>query len=131
MAIVFHVTLKPDVTPNSLDVDDSGKRNEISRSAAAQELQWVLHGNAASGAFNQQNASTPGFQWVTAPPSGIFSTPEVSSNGNQISINDTNSGPSTQGTWTYILTAVINGQTYSTQVQRLSLTTNNPIIVNK
>jgi hypothetical protein len=124
MAIVFHVTLNTNVTPNSLDVDDSGKRNEISRSAAAQQLQWVLHGNAASGNFT-------GFHWVTvpAPPQTIFSTPVV--NGNQISINDTNTGTNTQGTWMYQLTALINGQPYSTQVQRLSATTNNPIIVNK
>jgi hypothetical protein len=131
MAIVFHVTLKTNVTPNSLDVDDSGNRNQISQSAAAQQLQWVLNGNAASGAFNQQNAATPGFQWVSAPPSGIFSTPTVSANGNQISIDDMNTGAGTKGTWTYKLTAVIGGQTYSTQVQRLSATTNNPIIVNK
>ncbi|MHB1617602.1 MAG: hypothetical protein ACYCOY_07980 [Metallibacterium sp.] len=128
----LHVSLDKSTTPWSLDVDQQGNANHVSRSPSTQTVTWQLIGNAASGSFVALSDPNPGFAWVgTAPAAGIFGTPTPSANGNQMTISDLNNSASTAGTWTYLLRATIGGTVYSTIAASLGATTTNPTIKNK
>jgi hypothetical protein len=128
----LNVTLDTNTSPPAVDVDQHGKGNEVSQSPNAQTIVWQLTGNAASGSFVPMTDSAPGFQWISAPPDGIFGTPTVSQgSGNQLTLTDLNTGTSTQGSWTYILRINVGGTIYSTKTTSLKATTTNPVIINK
>lgn len=113
MANVLNVTLN--TNEQALDVDQRNNANQVNQNANAQTITWQLTGNAATGSFNSMSATPPGFAWKgTAPPSGIFGTPTLAANGNQITMTDSNTSSSTAGTWVYQLNATINGVAYST-----------------
>jgi hypothetical protein len=123
--------VKLDTAKNALDVEDNGAPIPVPRGNSATMLVWQLSGNAAQGSFNPLDAPNPGFKWVgTQPPANIFGPPSRSSNGNEITVSDGNTGAST-GTWHYQLYATINGVQYSTTVLSTSATTNNPAIKNE
>src|SRR4051812_4692003 len=109
------VSLNQSTTPWSVDVDQHGNGNEVDQSASPQTITWHLNGNAANGSFVSLSDPNPGFAWVTAPPAGVFGTPTLSNNGNQLSITDNNPGPSSAGTWTYVLRVNVGGTVYSTK----------------
>ena len=127
----LNVTLDKSSTPWAVDVDQHGKGNEVGKGPGAQTLPWQLTGNAASGAFVSLTDPAPGFAWVSAPPDGIFGTPTLSQNGNQLTMSDLNSSANTSGSWTYRLRINVGGTVYSTNTVSLALTTTNPIIINK
>ena len=128
----LNVTLDTGTSPSAVDVDQHGKDNEVSQGPDAQTITWQLTGNAASGSFVPMTDSAPGFQWISAPPDGIFGTPTVSEgSGNQLTLTDLNTGTSTQGSWTYILRINVGGTVYSTKTTSLRATTTNPVIINK
>ena len=125
------VTLDETKTPWAVDVDQHGKDNEVSQSPNAQMIVWQLTGNAASGSFVALDDPNPGFQWISAPPDGVFSSPSRSQNGNQLTISDTNNSASTAGSWTYRLRVNVGGTVYSTKTLSLAATTTDPVIKNK
>ena len=126
------VTLDTSTNPAAVDVDQHGKGTEVSQGANAQTITWQLNGNAASGSFVSMSANPPGFEWISAPPSGIFGTPTVSQgSGNQLTLTDLNNSAGTQGDWTYILRVNVGGTVYSTKTTSLKATTTNPVIINK
>ncbi len=127
----LNVTLNKSSTPWSVDVDQHGNDNEVSQSPNAQTITWQLTGNAASGSFVSLSDPNPGFSWNSAPPAGVFGTPSLSSNGNQLSITDTNNGANTAGTWTYTLRITVDGTVYSSKTLSLAATDTNPWIKNK
>lgn len=128
----LNVTLDTSTSPSAVDVDQHGKDNEVSQGPSAQTITWQLTGNAASGSFVPMTDSAPGFQWISAPPDGIFGTPTVSQgSGNQLTLTDLNPGTGTQGSWTYILRINVDGTVYSTKTTSLTATTTNPVIINK
>jgi hypothetical protein len=128
----LNVTLDTSTSPSAVDVDQHGKDNEVSQGPNAQTITWQLTGNAASGSFVPMTDSAPGFQWISAPPDGIFGTPTVSQgSGNQLTLTDLHTGTSTQGSWTYILRINVGGTVYSTKTTSLKATTTNPVIINK
>jgi hypothetical protein len=127
----LNVTLDKSTTPWAVDVDQHGKGNEVSQGPNAQTITWQLTGNAASGSFVALTDPAPGFAWVSAPPDGIFGTPTLSPNGNQLTISDLNSSANTAGSWTYRLRINVGGTVYSTSTVSLAATTTNPIIINK
>lgn len=130
--INLNVTLNTSKSPPALDVDQSGNGNQIPQNPSVQTITWHLTGNAATGSFNAQGGSRPGFAWIgTAPASGIFGAPTPSNNGNQLSITDLNNGAGSVGTFTYQLWATINGTAYSTIASLLTGTATNPAIINK
>ena len=132
MTVRLHVTLDKTTTPWALDIDQSGNANHVSRSPNAQDIVWQLTGNAATGSFVAMSDPNPGFGWIgTAPPFGVFGTPTVSTNGNELTISDTNNSPSTTGNFTYVLRANVGGTVYSTISTLPIETTTNPVIVNK
>ena len=126
------VTLDTSTKPAAVDVDQHGKGNEVSQGANAQTITWQLNGNAASGSFVAMSEDPPGFEWISAPPSGVFGTPMVSQgSGNKLTITDLNTSAATQGNWTYILRVNVGGTVYSTKTTSLKATTTNPVIINK
>jgi hypothetical protein len=127
----LNVTLDTNTNPPAVDVDQHGKGNEVSQSPNAQTIVWQLTGNAASGSFVALDDPNPGFQWISAPPAGVFSSPSRSPNGNQLTITDTNNSANTAGSWTYVLRVNVGGTVYSTKTISLKATTTNPVIINK
>jgi hypothetical protein len=127
----LNVTLNQSKTPWTVDVDQKGNDNEVSQGPNAQTITWQLTGNAASGSFVSLSDPNPGFAWISAPPPGVFSSPSLSANGNQLTITDTNNSANTAGTWTYVLRVNVNGTVYSTQTLSIEATDTNPWIKNK
>jgi hypothetical protein len=127
----LNVTLDTNTSPPAVDVDQHGKGNEVSQSPNAQTIVWQLTGNAASGSFVALDDPNPGFQWISAPPAGVFSSLSRSPNGNQLTITDTNNSANTAGSWTYVLRVNVGGTVYSTKTISLKATTTNPVIINK
>jgi len=127
----LNVTLDTNSSPAAVDVDQHGKDNEVSQSANAQTIVWQLTGNAASGSFVPLDDPNPGFEWISAPPAGVFGSPSRSPNGNQLTISDLNNSADTAGSWTYMLRVNDGGTVYSTKTISLKATTTNPVIVNK
>jgi hypothetical protein len=115
----LNVTLDETKTPWAVDVDQHGKDNEVGKSPNAQTIVWQLTGNAASGSFVSLSDPSPGFEWIDAPPAGIFSSPSRSPNGNQLTITDTNNNANTEGSWTYRLRVNVGGTVYSTNTASL------------
>jgi hypothetical protein len=131
MPNLLKVTLDNSTSPPSLDIDQKDNANHVSRGPNAQTITWQLNGNAASGSFNAQNAAKPGFAWVDpAPPAGIFGSPTLSSNGNEITMSDLNNSASTAGDWVYQLGATIGGVVYQSNKTSLTETNTNPSIKN-
>lgn len=128
--MILLVTL--DQASSLLDVSDTGNANQVGRNPNPQNITWQLSGNAATGDFVAMDLAEPGFVWTgTQPPAGIFGTPQVSGNGNQISFSDLNNSASTAGTFYYQLRATIGGVVYATAVTPgLMATTTNPRIIN-
>jgi len=124
------VTLDESTTPWCLDISQHGNVN-VSRSSDRQTITWRLTGNAATGKFNSQQDSPPGFAWIgNAPPAGIFSAPVLGENGKEISISDLNNSAVTSGEWVYQLSAKIDGQVYRSRVTSIIATTTSPMIKN-
>lgn len=131
MPNLLKVTLDNSTSPPSLDIDQKDNANHVSRGPSAQTITWQLSGNAASGSFNAQDAAEPGFAWVDpAPPAGIFGSPTLSSNGNEITMSDLNNSASTTGTWIYQLSATIGGTVYQSKKTSITGQTTNPTIKN-
>ena len=131
------LTVTTQVTSNAssktLDVEDHGAPIGVPQETDATNLVWQLTGTAAQGSFNaitNPPNENNGFYWVDTPPSGVFGTPTLAANGNQVTVTDNNSSnTSAGGPWRYKLNATIGGQQYSTTVST-SATTNNPQIKN-
>ena len=127
----LNVTLDKTQTPWAVDVDQHGKGNEVSQGPNAQTVTWQLTGNAASGSFVPLTSTPPGFEWISAPPAGVFSNLSLSNNGNQLTVSDTNNSANTAGSWTYRLLVNVGGTVYSTETLSLAATTTNPAIINR
>ncbi|MHA6205281.1 hypothetical protein ACXU4B_12720 [Dyella soli] len=123
MPNTLNVSLDENTTPWTVDIDQKNNANHVGQNGAAQTITWQLHGNAASG-------NIISFNWLTAPPSGIFTTPSISSNGNSMTMSDLNNSASTAGDWIYQLTIEVGGNNYSTTASTTTGTTNNPSIKN-
>ncbi len=131
MPNLLKVTLDNSTSPPSLDIDQKDNANHVSRGPNAQTITWQLSGNAASGSVYAQDAAEPGFAWVDpAPPAGIFGSPTLSSNGNEITMSDLNNSASTTGTWIYQLSATIGGTVYQSKKTSITGQTTNPTIKN-
>jgi hypothetical protein len=133
--IMSSITVTTEVTSDSsnqtLDVKDHGAPISVPHEADATNLIWQLTGTAAQGSFNAIDLTDPnsGFYWIDTPPTGVFSTPVLSANGNQITMTDTNNA-SPGGPWRYKLNATIQNVHYSTTSSTPKETTNNPQIKN-
>ncbi|KZC39754.1 MULTISPECIES: hypothetical protein [Rhodanobacter] len=126
----FDVTLDKSMIPWCLDIGQHGNAN-VSRSPDRQTITWRLTGNAATGKFNSQQDSPPGFAWIgKLPPAGIFGDPELGENGKELSISDLNNSAATSGEWVYQLSAKIGDQVYQSRVTSMTATTTSPTIKN-
>ena len=127
-----NVTLDTSVTPNVLDIDDSGGANQVNQNPNPQPITWHLTGNLAQGNFVSMSDPDPGFSWVSNPAPTCFSAATIGANGNSLSINDTHGSSSSNGSWIYMLRVNLNGTVYTTTASTgITATTNNPIIINR
>lgn len=125
------VTLYTKENPQYLDVDQKDNANHVNQSPSAQTITWQLSGDAASGSFNAQTDSKPGFAWIApTPPAGIFGLPTLSQNGNEITMTDLNNSASTAGDWIYQLSATIGGVVYQSNKTSLTQQITDPTIKN-
>lgn len=128
----LNVTLDTSKTPWRVDISNQGNSNEVSRSPNSQTITWQLTGNAASGNFVAMSDPNPGFAWVgVLPPAGVFGTPTVSNNGNQLTLSDLNNSASTAGTYIYMLRVNVGGTVYCSESTELTAVTKDPTIINK
>lgn len=117
---------------NQLDIADNGGQNQISKGPGAQTISWNLTGPLAQGNFVPVTDAEPGFDWIQQPPQGVFGLPQISANGNSLSITDTHSDSSSNGQWIYVIRVAYQGRIYATQYETgVGGTVNNPIIINK
>jgi hypothetical protein len=125
------VTLYTKENPQYLDIDQKDNANHVNQSPCAQTFTWQLSGDAATGSFNAQSTTEPGFAWVDpVPPAGIFGSPTLSPNGNEITMTDLNNSASTAGDWIYQLSATIGGVVYQSDKTSITGQTTNPSIKN-
>ena len=133
MSKTVSVSLDTSVTPNVLQVHDHGGIH-INHASSPQTITWNLTGPLAQGEFVPMSDPEPGFEWVSRPKpsSEIFNTPSIGSNGNSLSIADTNPDRDSHGTWIYKLRVEYNGNTYATTSSAgIEGTSNNPVIINR
>lgn len=119
------VSLDQTTTPWSVDVDEHGNANQVSRSPNSQTITWQLESNAATGTIVN-------FAWLTNPPpaSTIFGPFAIAPNGKQATMSDLNASVATTGSWIYQLTINVGGTNYTT-IAALKIGTNtNPSIKN-
>jgi len=122
------VTLDKNTTPWLVDIDQKNNANQVARSAQSQTITWQLNGNAASGKIVS-------LDWVnqapiTPPPAGIFGSPQISQNGNTMTMTDLNNSAATTGDWIYILKIEVDGQIYQSGQTSITGTATNPSIKN-
>ena len=131
MANNINVTLDAN-NAQRVSVADNGGQNQISKGPGAQTISWNLTGPLAQGYFVPLTDAEPGFDWIQQPPAGIFSQPTISANGNSLSIQDTHTDSSSNGSWIYVIRIVYQGKIYSTTFETgVGGTVNNPVIINK
>lgn len=128
----INVNLDTSVTPHVLNVDDKGGI-KISKNAKPQTISWNLTGNLAKAEFVSLCGNSPGFEWVSDPPpaTGVFSQPQIGSNGNSLNVVDNHPNSHSTGTWIYRLRVLLDGTVYQTTSQvSITSTSKNPIIIN-
>lgn len=132
MPNTLKVTLDKSTNPWCLDIDQKDNANHVSRGPDTQTITWKLEGQAASGSFNSQGGSQPGFAWISnpAPPAGIFGDPVLCSNNNEMTMSDLNNSAATAGDWIYQLSATIGGVVYQSITASITAQTTNPTIKN-
>jgi hypothetical protein len=132
MPNTLKVTLDQSTNPWCLDIDQNDNANHVARGPNAQTITWQLNGQAASGSFNAQGGSQPGFAWVSnpAPPAGIFGDPALGPNNNEMTMSDLNNSSSTTGDWVYQLSATIGGAVYQSNKTSTTAQNTNPTIKN-
>ena len=135
MANIINVTIAS-TNPPLLAVNDAGGQNNVNQSPNPQTIKWQLTGNAAQAAFLPMTSNPPGFSWITKPspqqPNGPFGAPVLGANGNSLTITDDHSGSTTNGSWIYMLRAMLDGVIYTTTASTgIGAGVDNPIIINR
>ena len=133
MANNIQVSLNTTQSQPRLSVDDNGGQNQVNQSPNPQTISFNLTGNLTQGNFQAMDADPPGFKWIDDPPSNVFSTPQVTNNGNQLQFIDTHTGTTTKGQWIYQIAVNYNGSVVTTTdvIEGPGGTINNPVIINK
>ena len=124
MPNLLKVKLDETTNPWTVDVEQKDDANHVPRGSSSQTITWQLHGNAAAG-------DIAWVEWLIQPPSGVFGTPNISHNGNVLTISDLNDSVASTGDWPYQISVTLNHQTYYTPTDSDDGTTSNPTIKNK
>jgi hypothetical protein len=128
----INVSLDTSTGANLLNVVDNGGQNQVNQNPnAATTISWNLTGVLTQGNFVPMTDAEPGFEWITAPPDDLFGTPEISANGNSLSITDDHVDATTSGEWIYLLRVDYDGAVVSTEATLPRGTVTNPVIINR
>ena len=88
---------------SELNVDQSGRANEFCRSDEPYDVQFVLSGTRLGGAeFCHASGDPPAFQWVDAPPPGVFPVMKLQTK-RMLKLLNVNAGNYSVGVWKYQL----------------------------
>jgi hypothetical protein len=108
-------------TAGTLKIDD----HEVSANALKQTIRWELDSSLDLGDFTS-------FTWVD--PTGTTSTfdaPEISADGNSLTIGDHNGPTAKKGGLAYIITVELDGSIYTSNNIQAAALMRDPIIINK
>ncbi len=108
-------------TAGTLKIDN----HEVSANALKQTIRWELDSTLDAGDFTS-------FTWVvpTGTPS-TFDVPEISADGNSLTIGDHNGPTAKKGDLAYIITVDLNGTVYTSRTTEAAMLVKDPIIINK
>lgn len=101
--------------------------HEVFANPLAQVITWNLDPGLKRGDFVS-------FAWTGQPPAaGIFGNPEISADGNSLTLRNLNNDPTkTQGSFGYIITIELDDETYTSgETISTSGVMRDPIIINK
>lgn len=114
--VSIDVTVDLSTTPGTLIIDGNSLNDEttVYENTLAQAIEWnLVLANGQSGTFNALSTSgSSGFSWTSEPAPGtnIFWDYTETQERTQIGVKVWNTGPATEGTWTYKLRATVNDQ---------------------
>lgn len=107
--------------PGTLDIDD----HDVHGNSIKQSIVWQLDKTLEAGNFLS-------FEWQgTVPVPGTFDTPEITPDGNSLTIGVHNGKKENKGSYAYVLTVEFGGRTYTSRTQPPDSTIKDPIIINR
>ncbi|MEO6154235.1 MAG: hypothetical protein ABIP16_00730 [Thermomonas sp.] len=107
--------------PGTLEIND----HEVFQNSLKQVITWKLAKALQSGDFTS-------FAWVDpSNASGTFDTPEISPDGNALTIGDHNGPAGKKGHLAYIITIELGGVSYSSRTSATQQMIKDPVIINR
>ena len=99
--------------------------HEVPQNSLKQVITWKLAKKLRAGDFLS-------FQWVDpSNTSGTFDAPEISADGNSLTIGDHNGPDAKKGNLAYIITFELNGVIYTSRTTSAEGVVKDPIIINR
>lgn len=120
------ITVFEGVDPLTLAIDNI----DVADNSIVQTIVWELDKSLQAGDFT-------GFSWEPdVTNKGAFGNPEISSDGNSLTITNLNHGKAAKGNASYTITVTLNGKKYLSNPIRKSTkgsprTERDPMIINK
>jgi hypothetical protein len=107
--------------PGTLDINN----HEVSHNGLKQVIIWQLAKKLQSGNFT-------GFEWVDPTDiTSTFDTPEISADGNSLTIGDHNGSTAKKGDLAYIITVELDGTTHTSRNSQPEALMRDPVIINR
>lgn len=107
--------------PGTLDIND----HDVSPNSLKQVITWKLAKRLRAGDFISFEWADPGIA------SGTFDTPEISADGNSLTISDHNGPTGKKGDLAYIIKVELNGVIYTSHRSAKEGMVKGPIIINR
>ncbi len=105
----------------TLEIND----HEVFQNSLKQVITWKLAKALQTGDFTS-------FQWVDPlAAAGTFDAPEISPDGNALTIGDLNGASAKKGGLAYIIIVEMAGVTYTSRIDQTSAMAKDPIIINR
>ncbi len=108
-------------TAGTLKIDD----HEVSANSIKQSIVWKLDSSLTSGDFTS-------FTWVdpNAVP-GTFDAPEITPDGDWLTVGDHNGPTARKGDLAYIITVEMGGVLYTSRTSSSAVMVKDPVIINR
>ena len=107
--------------PGTLEINN----HDVFQNSLKQVITWKLAKRLETGDFIS-------FEWVDATAStGTFDAPEISPDGNSLTIGDHNGPSGTKGNLAYIIKIELDGVTYTSRSNAMEGVVKDPVIINR
>lgn len=108
-------------SPGTLEVND----HDVFQNTLKQVITWKLAKSLQTGDFTS-------FEWVDpSNTSGTFDAPEISPDGNSLTIGDHNGPSGKKGNLAYIIKIELDGVTYTSRSNAMEGVVKDPVIINR